>query len=299
MINSSTFGGQILTIETDMKNFLAILLSGISLCAAAQIQTPAASPAGSVSSKVGLTDVKIEYSRPKMKGRKIFGEGTGFLVPYGKIWRTGANNGTTITFSDDVKVEGAAVPKGTYLIFTWPGATEWTISLYKDLDLGGNTGGYDTAKEQTHFKVKADKHADHVETFTMAIGDISEDNSKATVQIEWENTSVKFGVTVDYETKIKDALDNTAIVAARYFLDNKKDPKQALKWINEYFADGKHGDEFWNINFKAQIQKELGDKAGAIASAQKSTEVAKKNKEGDFGYIKRNEELIKSLTPAK
>jgi hypothetical protein len=282
-----------------MKKFLVILLATVSLGATAQIQTPAASSAGSVTSKVGLTDVKIEYSRPKMKGRKIFGEGAGFLVPFGKIWRTGANNGTTITFSDDVKVEGAAVPKGTYLIFTWPGATEWTISLYKDLDLGGNTGGYDTAKEQTRFKVKADKHSDNVETFTMAIGDISEDNSKAKVQIEWENTSVKFGVTVDYETKIKDALDNTSIVAAHYFLDNKKDPKQALKWINEYFADGKHSDEFWNINFKAQIQKELGDKAGAIASAQKSTEVAKKNKDGDFGYIKRNEELIKSLTPTK
>ncbi len=133
----------------------------------------------------------------------------------------------------------------------------------------------------------------------MAIGDISEDNTRAKVQIAWENTSAKFGVTVDYETKIKDALDNTTIVAARYFFDNKKDPKQALKWINEYFADGKHADEFWNINLKAQIQKELGDKAGAIASAQKSTEIARKNKDGDFGYIKRNEELIKSLSPAK
>ncbi len=282
-----------------MKNLLAILLAALSLCASAQIQTPAASPAGSVSSKVGLTDVKIEYSRPKMKGRKIFGEGAGFLVPYGKIWRTGANNGTTITFSDDVKVEGVAVPKGTYLIFTWPGANEWTVSLYKDLGLGGNTDGYDTTKEQSRFKAKADNLNDKVETFTMAIGDISEDNTRAKVQIAWENTSAKFGVTVDYETKIKDALDNTTIVAARYFFDNKKDPKQALKWINEYFADGKHADEFWNINLKAQIQKELGDKAGAIASAQKSTEIARKNKDGDFGYIKRNEELIKSLSPAK
>ena len=282
-----------------MKNFLVILLAAISLGATAQIQTPAASSAGSVSSKVGLTDVKIEYSRPKMKGRKIFGEGAGFLVPYWKIWRTGANNGTSITFSDDVKVEGVAVPKGTYLIFTWPGATEWTVSLYKDLELGGNTGGYDTAKEVARFKAKAEKLTEKVETFTMAIGDISEDNTMAKVQIAWENTSAKFGVTVDYETKIKDALDNTAIVAARYYFDTKKDPKQALKWVNEYFADGKHADEFWNINFKAQIQKELGDKAGAIASAQKSTEIAKKNKDGDFGYIKRNDDLIKSLSPAK
>jgi len=282
-----------------MKNFLVILLVTVGLGATAQIQTPAASSAGSVSSRVGLTDVKIEYSRPKMKGRKIFGEGAGFLVPFGKIWRTGANNGTTIAFSDDVKVEGAAVPKGTYLIFTWPGASQWTISLYKDTELGGNTNGYDTAKEQTRFKVKAENLAEKVETFTLAIGDISEDNTQAKVQIAWENTSAKFGVTVDYDTKIKDAIDNTSIVAARYYFDTRKDPKQALKWINEYFADGKHGEEFWNINFKAQIQKELGDRAGAIVSAQKTTEIARKNKDGDFGYIKRNEELIKSLSPAK
>jgi hypothetical protein len=282
-----------------MKNFLVILFAAASLGAAAQIQTPAASSAGSVSSKVGLTDVKIEYSRPKMKGRKIFGEGSGFLVPFGKIWRTGANNGTSIEFSDDVKVEGAAVPKGKYLIFTWPGGAEWTVSLYKDLELGGNTGGYDTAKEQARFKVKAENLAEKVETFTMAIGDISEDNTRARVQIAWENTSAKFGVTVDYDTKIMDGLDNTSMVAARYYFDTKKNPKTALKWINEYFSDGKHAEEFWNLNFKAQVQKELGDKAGAIASAQKSTEIAKKNKDGDFGYIKRNDELIKSLSPAK
>ena len=282
-----------------MKNFLVILLVAVSLGAGAQIQTPAASSAGSVSSKVGLTDVKIEYSRPKMKGRKIFGEGAGFLVPFGKIWRTGANNGTSIEFSDDVKVEGAAVPKGKYLIFTWPGAAEWTVSLYKDLSLGGNAAGYDTAKEQARFKVKAENLAEKVETFTMAIGDISEDNTKAKVQIAWENTSAKFGVTVDYDAKIKEALDDASLVAARYYFDTKKDPKQALKWINEYFADGKHAEEFWNLNFKAQVQKEFGDKAGAIASAQKSTEIAKKNKDGDFGYIKRNDELIKSLSPAK
>ena len=282
-----------------MKNFLVILLAAVSLGAGAQIQTPAASSAGSVSSKVGLTDVKIEYSRPKMKGRKIFGEGAGFLVPFGKIWRTGANNGTSIEFSDDVKVEGAAVPKGKYLIFTWPGAAEWTVSLYKDLELGGNTGGYDTAKEQTRFKVKAENLAEKIETFTMAIGDISEDNTRAKVQIAWENTSARFGVTVDYDTKIREALDDASIVAARYYFDTKKDPKQAIKWINEYFADGKHANEFWNMHFKAQIQKAVGDKAGATATAQKSLELGKKNKDGDFGYNKRNEDLLKELTAAK
>lgn len=278
-----------------MKNILAILLAIFAIDASAQIQMPAASSAGSVSSRIGLTDVKIDYSRPKMKGRKIFGEGGDFLIPYGKIWRTGANNGTIISFSEDVKVEGKAVPAGKYLIFTWPGASQWTVSLYKDLELGGNTNGYDSTKEQARFKVASEKLAERIETLTFAIGDISEDNSQAKVQLAWENTSVKFGVTVDNDTKIMNALDDTNLSAARYYFENKKDPKTALKYIDEYFVSGKHSDEFWNIHLKAQIQKGLGDKAGATATAQKSIDVAKKNKDGDFGYIKRNEDLIKAM----
>jgi hypothetical protein len=284
-----------------MKKFLVIVLMAASIFAEAQIQTPAASSAATVSSVVGLTDIKIEYSRPKAKGRKIFGEGADFLTPYGAIWRTGANNGTRITFSDDVKVEGNAVPKGTYLLFTWPSATEWTVSLYKDLELGGNTAGYDMAKEQVRFKVKSEKLAEKVETFTMAITDIADDNTGAKIQISWENTSVKFAVGVEFDAKVMKAIEaNTKVnpanlmAAARYYFDAKKDLKQALAWVNEYFADGKNGDQFWNIHFKAQLQKALGDKAGAAATAQKSLELAKKAP-SDFGYIKQNEDLLKSL----
>jgi hypothetical protein len=245
--------------------------------------------------------VKIEYSRPKAKGRKIFGEGADFLTPVGSIWRTGANNGTRITFSDEVKVEGILVPKGTYLLFTWPGATEWTVSLYKDLEIGGNTANYDNAKEQVRFKVKSEKVAEKVETFTMAITDIADDNTSAKIQISWENTSVKFTVAVDYDAKVMAAITagtkvNPAnlMAYARYFYDTKKDLKQALAWVNEYFATGKYENEFWNMNFKAQVQKALGDKVGAIATAQKSLDIAKKAP-SDFGYVKLNEDLIKSL----
>ena len=112
-----------------MKNTLTILLALMCFVATAQVQTPQSSPAGSVTTVVGLTDVKIDYSRPRAKGRKIFGEGADYLLPYGAIWRTGANSGTKITFGDDVKVEGIAVPKGEYLIFSWPAASEWTVSL--------------------------------------------------------------------------------------------------------------------------------------------------------------------------
>src|SRR5215207_1576210 len=115
------------------KSLLVAGMVILGLIAQAQVQTPSQSPTASVSTNVGLTDIKIDYSRPKAKGRKIFGEGKDFLVPYGSIWRTAANNGSKITFSENVKVEGIDVPKGEYLIYTWPGATEWTVSLYKDL----------------------------------------------------------------------------------------------------------------------------------------------------------------------
>lgn len=180
-----------------------ILLVIVAFAAKAQGVTPAASPAGSVYTSVGLTDVKIEYSRPRAKGRKIFGTDAAALVPYGKIWRTGANKGTVISFSEDVIVEGISVPKGQYLIFSWPGATEWTISLYKDLALGGNTDGYNKANEVANFKVKSEKLTEKVETFTVSIGDISDDSKTAKVQIAWEKTSVKFTVKSDFEARAK------------------------------------------------------------------------------------------------
>src|SRR5690349_5597941 len=141
------------------KISLLVLLAITCFLSEAQVQTPAASPAGSVTATVGLTEVKIDYSRPRIKGRVIFGTDPKAVVPFGKIWRTGANNGTKISFSDDVKVEGIAVPKGEYLILTWPGASEWTVSLYKDVALGGNTGGYDKSKDAANFKVKSEKLA--------------------------------------------------------------------------------------------------------------------------------------------
>lgn len=157
---------------------------------------PQPSPAGSVSTVIGLTTVTVDYFRPKMKGRKIFGDGKDFLTPYGNIWRTGANSGTKISFSTDVTVEGVKVPKGEYLIFTWPSASEWTVSLYKDVSIGGHTDKYDKAQEVANFKVKSSKVSEKVETFTVAITDLSEDNTSGKVQISWENTSVKFGIVV-------------------------------------------------------------------------------------------------------
>lgn len=283
-----------------MKKFLTILLVACCLVAEAQIQIPSPSPAGSVSSVIGITEVKIDYSRPRVKGRKVFGE-KDVMHPYGQIWRTGANNGSKITFSDDVTVEGIAVPKGEYLIFTWPGAAEWTVSIYKDVALGGNTAGYDKSKEAANFKVKPEALTSPVETLTFGIDDIAADNKSGKVSLAWENVKIKFTVGVDFDTKVmKDIEANTKvnagnyITAANYYFNNGKDLNKALEYMTLGIENG-NKEAFWNIHTKAKIQKALGDKKGALATAQQSLTLAKGNKDGDFGYTKLNEDLIKEL----
>jgi hypothetical protein len=293
-----------------MKKLLPVFLLIAALGAQAQIQTPAASPAGTVSSVVGLTDISIKYSRPKMKGRKIFGSGSDFLVPYGELWRTGANQGTIITFSDDVKVEGKDVKKGEYMLLTIPGADTWTVILYSDPSIGGNMANYKQDKDAARFTVKPTRLAETVQTFTIGISDIADDNTNANVQLAWENTSVKFNVTVDYDAKVMKAIEagtrvnpGNYIAAANYFFENKKDLNKALEWITLGIETGNR-EAFWNIHTKAKIQHALGDYKGALATAQQSLDLAKKAA-SDFGYIKMNEDLIAKLnaempkTPAK
>jgi len=282
-----------------MKKFLcftALVFVGLSVNA--QVRIPAASPAGSVSTTVGLTDVKIDYSRPRVKGRAIFGSAATVLVPYGKIWRTGANNGSKISFSGDVKVEGTAVPKGEYLILTWPGATEWTVALNKNVAMGGDLDKYDAAQDAAKFKVKPEKLTEKVETLTFNVGDISDDSKSAKVQLAWENTSVKFSIATDYDAAVMASIEESTKVdpynyfqAAVYYLENGKDLKQALEWVNKA-ADGMSS-PFWVLHQKAKIQKGLGDKQGAMATASASLESAKKANNRDYQVM--NEDLIKSL----
>lgn len=282
-----------------MKNAFLIVLLAVGLVANGQIQTPQPSATASTSTMVGLTDVKIEYARPSAKGRTIFGDGATVVVPYGKIWRTAANAGTKITFSDDVKVEGVAVPKGEYLILTWPGATEWTVSLYKDVKLGGSTDKYDKAQDAANFKVKSEKLTEKVETFSVNIGDISADSKSAKVQIAWENTSVKFTVTADYDAKVMKSIEastkvnpNNYYAAAVYYMDNGKDAKQALEWMNKAM-EGNATPQFWQLYQKARIQKANGDKAGALVTSKASWEAAKTA--GNRDYQMMNEDLQKTL----
>jgi Protein of unknown function (DUF2911) len=281
-----------------MKKVLIALFVAAAFVADAQVMTPSPSPAAMTSTVVGLTDVKIEYSRPKAKGRKIFGEGSTFLTQYGQIWRTGANAGSKVTFSDDVKFGGTSVPKGTYLLLTIPAASEWTVILYKDVAMGGNTSDYDKSKDAARVMVKSEKLTEKVETFTIAITDLSEDSKTANLQIAWENTSVKTPITVDFDAKVMKSIEastkvnpNNLFSAGVYYFESGKDMKQALTWVSE--AAAADPGAYWIAYQKARIQKAMGDKKGAMESATASRAVAEKEKNMD--YVKMNDDLMKSL----
>lgn len=283
-----------------MKKTIIALFLALNICAYAQIDTPSPSPSATLTTRIGLTDVKIAYSRPRIKGRKIFGDGKDFLTPYGALWRTAANSGTVITFGDDVEVEGKKLAKGDYLLLTIPGPAEWTVIFYKDVAMGGNTSGYKQENDAARVVVKSEKLTEKAEMFTINVTDLSDDDTQAKIQLAWENTSVKVGVKVDVESKVMTSIENamnnripnTYAASARYYLNNKKDLKKALEWIDKAIASDPTA--FWNIHLKAQIQKAAGDKAGAIASAKQSIAEAKKQPD-DFGYVKQNEDLIASL----
>lgn len=275
---------------------LAIALVLTATVATAQIQTPAPSPSATLTQKVGLTDVEINYSRPGKKDREVMGT----LVPYGQIWRTGANGATTISFSDDVKVSGNDVKAGTYALYTVPGATEWSIHLYSDLSLGGNVANYDASKEVLKFMAKPEQIDFTVESFTIDINHLR-DNS-AHIVLMWENTAVRFPIEVSFDEQVMSQIDrvmrnpmgqaaNNYASAATYYLDNGKDLDKALEWISAAIEINPKA--FWYVHTKARIQLASGDKKSAITTAEASKKMASENASGDFGYVKRNEDLIK------
>ncbi len=262
-----------------------------------QLEIPQASPRGKVEQKVGLMTVSVSYSRPGIKGRKIFGG----LVPYGEEWRTGANDRTTITFSDSVKVEGHPVPPGTYALFTIPGEQEWTMIINKS-----PTGGIkrDPKDDLVSFTVKPEQMVSPVETFTINIADVT--NNSANLKLAWENTVVnarmEFDVDSKVETGIKKLLDNplagpamSYYQAASYYFAAKKDMKTALGWVNRSIEMNGKPFTFWRL--KSQIQAELTDYKGAIESAQASLSRAKEA--GNKEFVKFNEDAIAQWSAMK
>lgn len=279
---------------------LALILFGFT--AIAQIDTPAPSPAGTTSTKVGLTDIEINYSRPQTKGRKIFGSGDGYLLQFGQMWRAGANAGTKVKFSDDVKISGQDLKAGEYLLLATPGQDQWTVFFYSDVSMGGNLAAFDESKVAAKINVKPGKLTEKVSTLTYNITDLSEDSQSANIQLAWENTSVKVPVEVSFDEQVMAAIAKGTkvnlgnyVTAANYYLTAGKDLNQALEWMNMYLAEGDNSQQFWHVHTKAKILAKLGDKKAAKETAKKSMELAKNFPSGDFGYIKLNETLIAEL----
>jgi len=271
------------------KLFIALLFVGV-ISANAQIKTPAPSPFSKVEQVVGLTDVTLEYYRPAMRGRTIFGD----LVPFDKIWRTGANARTKITFSDDITIEGDTLKKGTYAIFTKPAADSWEVYFYTDYEGGGAPRNWDDSKVALKTTAKTESMPMPVQSFTMSFDDLTE--ASGVIGMLWENTyvGVKFNVPTDaiasksIESVMSGPSANDYNNAASYYRKNGKDLKQALIWSTK--ATELNKSAFWMMREKSLIHAAMGDKKGAIEAAKKSMEVAEKA--GNAAYVKMNKESI-------
>lgn len=276
-----------------MKNvfFTVALLMVATLFANAQVKTPAASPSAKMMETVGMTDVTIDYSRPSMKERQIFGG----LVPYGEMWRTGANASTKVTFSSDVSIEGNDLKAGTYALYTIPNEGEWTIIFHKNTTYWG-VGGYKEEEDAFRFNVKSTKIENTVETFTIGVSNIG--LGTANIDISWENTMVSFAIDTKVDAQVQSSIEKTLAgpsmddyyQAAAYNLMADKDLKQALVWIDMAMEKGGK-EKFWMVRRKALIEAKLGNYKAAIASAKLSLELAEKA--GNKDYVRMNEESIK------
>ncbi len=280
-----------------MKKFCSIVAAlsmalAFAMPLSAQIQTPAASPTVELKTKVGLTDVTLLYSRPSIKGRTVFSStDKNALVPFGAMWRTGANSATKISFGDDVTIGGTAVKKGDYAIFSTPGASEWKVMFFNYETT--NAGGYGDKTAVATWTLKPQKVAEKVETFTIDINDQMMD--KATINIIWENTKVSMPLSVDVEGKVKASIDralagpsaNDYYTAGAYYHDTKKDLNKALEWVQKANA---LSPQFWTLRKESLILADLGRKKEAIAVATKSLDEAKKAANQD--YVRMNEASI-------
>lgn len=280
-----------------------MLASGLVFAATAFGQTsgpqfPAASPACTIKQRVGLTDIEVAYSRPGKKGREIFGG----IVPYGVVWRTGANQATKLTFSTPVKLDGHEIPAGTYSLFTIPGENEWTIIINKNPQQWG-AFQYNSNQDLVRFPVKPLNMGESIETFTIEFNRIRDES--AVLNLVWDKTVVPIPIEVDVSGKLVPQIEEAMakpgkkqagfyFQAASFYYDHGLDLKKALDWVNTGLEDNPNI-AFEMFHLKAQILAKQGDKEGAIAAAKKSTELALKAEGPGSSFPKMNEDLISSL----
>ena len=273
------------------KILLFVAIVCYTLSSVAQVKMPQPSTTQTIKQEFGMGAIELTYSRPVAKGRKIYGD----LVPYNKLWRTGANAATRITFTDPVEMGGKKVDTGTYVLYSIPGLDSWEIILNKGLNNWG-TDGYKESEDVIHFRVEPIKAKANIETFTMQFTNVKPESCE--LHIMWAKTTVSIPIT----SNIKDRL---RVQIEKAMQTDKKPYWQAAQFYNEYEhnqtkalenctkAIEANNKAFWIYLYKAKIQKETGDKAGAKASALKSLELAKEAKNDD--YVKMNEELLRKL----
>jgi len=257
----------------------------------AQLNTPQPSPTQTVKQNFGLSSIELSYSRPGMKGRKIFGD----LVPFGKVWRTGANQATTLTFGDEVTIGGTKIKAGKYGLLAIPDKKSWTIIISKQTDVT-SPADYKQDMDVVRVEAKTDGLGDAVETFTIQFANVK--STSCDVQLMWDKTSVTLPITTDVETKVMAQIDNLMnkdnrpyFNAAMYYMDNGKDLNQALAWFDKGVE--LQPKAFWIHHQRANCLAKLGKKDEAKAAAMKSKDLATEQKNDD--YVKLNEKLLAEL----
>lgn len=276
-----------------MKKTILFFLAGSFLClqATAQVKMPQPSPTQTIKQDFGLGTIELTYSRPGAKGRKVFGD----LVPYNKLWRTGANAATKIVFSDKTELGGKTIDTGTYVLYTIPGQDTWEIILNKGISNWG-TDGYKDSLDICRFTVESQQVKNKTETFTMQFTDVKPES--CVLQISWEKTVVNIPISTNIKARIKAQIEAALQTdkkpywqAAQYYKEYENNLPKALEYCNK--AAEQNSTAYWIWLYKAKLQYELYDKQGARASAEKSLELARAAKNED--YIKMNLDLLKKI----
>ncbi len=262
----------------------------------AQVKTPQPSPSSTIKQTVGLTEVSVEYSRPSVKGRTIFGD----LVPYNKLWRTGANKNTIITFSDDVKIDGKLLKKGSYAIFTKPAKNNWEVIFYSDTNNWGTPREWKESNVAASVIVKTMPIPFNVETFAIDFNNLT--NNGAHLEFIWEKTYVAVPIEVPTQEKAMKNIEmamngpsaNDYFSSAVYYMQEGQNLKKASEWMDKAIdmrAKKDGNAPFWMLRQKSLIHAKMGDKKGAIKAAKRS--LASAEKAGNADYIKMNKDSLK------
>lgn len=266
--------------------FAICLFLCFNLCYGQRLKTPTLSPFSEISQQVGLTEVALQYSRPSAKGRVVFGT----LVPYNKVWRTGANAATKITFKEVAKIGGKTIQPGEYAIYTIPRKDRWTIIIHSNTKLRSIAGGaYKPSNDVFRFELVSEKNSNYVETFTCQFSQVKTNSVK--LDITWENTLISIPIEVEVDKKIESQMLNfmktpeniphrTYFEAAQYYSNNDKDLNEALDFINK--ALDKSPENFRYGLLKAKIQAKNNDGGGALITVKIANQWAKNKNNANY-----------------